>query len=470
MLHPMLQLAAWLLFPRAASAVTLWPSAEAIPADVPPACRQALARNLTCDDDLVTAAHAMGGRTLPDELAARYCTLECHDSLQEFRIHVDRHCGNAPYRMFHDSAWEQSGAMLAGGLLWAYELSCLRDSSGFCLVDLYAGGKGACSECSLEYGVVMAGSDYGQGAVSPDALSSLLYSCSADPTRHPYMSSPLATASTAAAYSTLTTVTAPSATCSGTKYVVQAGDSCESISSAAGVATDRMIDLNHLDYNCTTLTPGMALCLQDQCAVHAVTSNDTCSSITRGTGFSKIQLTSWNPTIHFDCGNLDAMVGRSICLSPPGKAAFDVGTKPSKHNRPTLTSPMFSSWIPTTAAATYSAFATSWYTPTVDLEVTPLTMTNSYNATRASLIAQRSKYCWIESDAWAEGLSPQDLPSDCQSLVDTYCFPRPEALVPTSPAHIPAVCTPAAAVSYRLPFPANPTPTQPIDLDHLPSD
>ncbi|PHH65093.1 hypothetical protein CDD81_3491 [Ophiocordyceps australis] len=83
--------------------------------------------------------------------------------------------------------------------------------------------------------------------------------------------------------------------CLGIRYTVQAGDSCNSISHSSKVATDRIVELNHLDYDCATLTPGIDLCLEGPCELHVVGQNDTCASIVGGRGFSRIQLVSWNP-------------------------------------------------------------------------------------------------------------------------------------------------------------------------------
>jgi hypothetical protein len=53
--------------------------------------------------------------------------------------------------------------------------------------------------------------------------------------------------------------------------------------------------VNYLDYNCTTLTAGMKLCVQDQCELTTIKPNQTCSDLVAGTGFSEVQLISWNP-------------------------------------------------------------------------------------------------------------------------------------------------------------------------------
>jgi hypothetical protein len=56
-----------------------------------------------------------------------------------------------------------------------------------------------------------------------------------------------------------------------------------------------MINRNKLDYNCTVLSSGMSLCLQDQCTIKTLGRNETCSELIRGQPFGLVQLLSWNP-------------------------------------------------------------------------------------------------------------------------------------------------------------------------------
>lgn len=93
----------------------------------------------------------------------------------------------------------------------------------------------------------------------------------------------------------MTTTSAASPTCSGQTYTVQAGDTCPSISVSKGVGTDLMINRNRLDYNCTVLTPGMSLCLQDTCTIKTLGQNDTCDGLVRNQNFNLAELISWNP-------------------------------------------------------------------------------------------------------------------------------------------------------------------------------
>ncbi|KAL1835395.1 hypothetical protein VTJ49DRAFT_6815 [Mycothermus thermophilus] len=408
-----------------AAAIQLWATPGDIPTSVPARCRAALVQNITCPSSLVTAPQVASGSALSDDDAVAYCTDTCYDSLKTFQSRVATGCGTEIF-------------------VWAYDVSCIKDSTGFCLSSLYAGLKEVCSECSLKYGAAMLGSDYGRQRISPDDFSSLLSSCSADPTSYTYTytSTPVTTTSTS-------TTAEPSPTCEGETYTVKAGDTCPSISKDKGVGTDLMISRNNLDYNCTTLSPGMSLCLQDICTIKTLDRNYTCSELTRGQPFGLIQLLSWNPSIHRNCDNMDSMIGRSICLSPPGGGTYDVNVTTGHPPNPTLDNPLVSSWVsadPTDPTTTDIDFTTSWYTPTLNRSATPsVIITMTFNETRASELAQQTQYCWLSDDDFANGFMEEDFPAGCQSLFDVYCFPTAGAPVPTEPARIPAVCTPDRA-------------------------
>lgn len=61
------------------------------------------------------------------------------------------------------------------------------------------------------------------------------------------------------------------------------------------MATDCLIEVNHLDYSCSSLTPGTSLCIKDTCTVYTVNANETCQDIVRGQTFGLVQLIGWNP-------------------------------------------------------------------------------------------------------------------------------------------------------------------------------
>lgn len=164
-------------------------------------------------------------------------------------------------------------------------------SSGYCLNALYGGNWTACSDCALKYRAMMVSSDYRRARYPEKAFKSVLSSCSVPESSYTYTYTSISTSEPPPT----TTDPSPAPTCTGETYVVQEGDTCESISLGNSVATDRMIKANYLDYTCNQLSPSLALCIIDKCKLLTIEANQTCDSIVEGRGFSTIQLQSWNP-------------------------------------------------------------------------------------------------------------------------------------------------------------------------------
>lgn len=143
----------------------------------------------------------------------------------------------------------------------------------------------------------MMSSDYGRNKFPPKAFSSLLSSCSVPASSYPYSYTPLPTATTTPTTSTPSSSTTAAPTCTGTTYVSKQDDTCKSISKANSISTDRLIELNSLDYSCSSLSPGSALCIEDTCTVYTVQGNQTCQDIIKGQSFGLVQLIGWNPYI-----------------------------------------------------------------------------------------------------------------------------------------------------------------------------
>lgn len=113
--------------PQQTEATQLWTIPGAIPTTVPAACRAVLVQNITCANNLVTASQVSNGMSLMGDEAAQYCTAECYSSLRTFQTNVDAKCGDTMYAMYANSTLVQSGASLADGLVWAYNVSCIQD-------------------------------------------------------------------------------------------------------------------------------------------------------------------------------------------------------------------------------------------------------------------------------------------------------------------------------------------------------
>jgi hypothetical protein len=103
--------------------------------------------------------------------------------------------------------------------------------------------------------------------------------------------------------------------CLGANYTVAGGDTCESIAAANGLAIDRFLDDNSIDFRCQSLEVGSSVCLGLKCRLGAVPPNATCADLLRNNDFTLTELLAWNPVIHSSCDNVLALAGRTYCLS-----------------------------------------------------------------------------------------------------------------------------------------------------------
>ncbi|KAK3295595.1 LysM domain-containing protein [Chaetomium fimeti] len=108
-------------------------------------------------------------------------------------------------------------------------------------------------------------------------------------------------------------------TCTANRtYIIQAGDSCNGIAEARGVATEALINLNGLDLGCCGIPPtNTTICLPPPCRIRELGLSDTCESITAAENITISQLLAWNPVLSPGCGNLIRWRGRFICVSSP---------------------------------------------------------------------------------------------------------------------------------------------------------
>ncbi|KAJ5946736.1 hypothetical protein N7454_003575 [Penicillium verhagenii] len=152
------------------------------------------------------------------------------------------------------------------------------------------------------------------------------------------------------------------------------------------------------------------------------------------------QILSWNPTIHANCDNLDTMVGKDICVGPPG-GEWDV-----------TTTNFTTSWnvtfvLPTTSFTTIPAqtgapnYTTSWFVTTSTLSK----YTETATVAASSVISAYNnllKYCPLTFSDVMSGWDITSLPDDCYDGLVKYCQPSANATMPVS-TRFPATCSPA---------------------------
>ncbi|KAJ5505939.1 hypothetical protein N7453_004896 [Penicillium expansum] len=381
--------------------------------------------------DDVPAAYVANGAALVGNLASQYCTEECHDSIDNFQRSSHLAYGTKAYALVKNSTARLVPGDIVNGLMWEYELSCIKDSTGYCLAGIYNHTKTACSDCTLKYGAVMASSEYGRKQFPPNVLS-LLSSCNVPASSYTYVytsSNPTTTPESSGVSSSATAT--PTSTFTGKTYIAKEDDTCKSISEGQSISTDRLVEVNHLDYSCSSLTSGTALCIEKTCTMYTVQANQTCEDIDHP---SELRQPGFNG-------------GKKHLL--PGGGTFTIPTTNTTISKGLLSS-MFSSWVPEETKTITASVTTSWYYPIYDPNYIQQPLVGKLNATWSSLMAEQTQYCWLTDDQANEnGFDPdEDLSSDCLSLYETYCDISPTDPVPKSPVpSIPTSCTPQISSS-----------------------
>lgn len=251
--------------------------------------------------------------------------------------------------------------------IYAYDVGCRQDASSgqYCDEIFYAwlnqtslSSAQNCSDCNLGVAQVQLDSPFGYDDEFASEFGALTSSCSAS--NYPFTSpSAYPTADSGTATSTSSAATFTTTSCAST-YVVESGDTCNSIAVAQNVSTYGVITAGNLDHGCTILEAGATLCLPDECEVYQVQYFDTCASIISSVTPNTIgsQFLAWNANINSLCGNVASLVGTYICVSPPG------GTVPI----PVISTPLAVSTASTSVAKPTNAPEQSnsdcayWYT------------------------------------------------------------------------------------------------------------
>ncbi|KAE8306954.1 hypothetical protein BDV41DRAFT_585071 [Aspergillus transmontanensis] len=174
-----------------------------------------------------------------------------------------------------------------------------------------------CSSCFLNTIQTELNSFFGYDEEMADIFPSLTSSCSA--TQYAITSPPSCTVGDVISSTTSAAPVTPTNGCVE-KYVVQAGDTYDSIIIAKNISTHGLL---------YSMDAGSSLCLPETCAIYIVLLNDTGYSIAQAHdfSFSVTQPIAWNPNINRACSNLDQLVSSQICISwPRGAVSAPAGT------------------------------------------------------------------------------------------------------------------------------------------------
>jgi hypothetical protein len=257
------------------------------------------------------------------------------------------------------------------------------------------------------------------------------------------------------------------------RLIGRAGDTTNSIAKENSVSTDWLLTFNHqlpASIN-ETFTGNEMICMDNvpKCILHQITSTDTCSSLAKlsGTGMNEVIFGSWNPTVGNNCRNLYAMVGKYICVSPPGQttpfAPIEATTTPPTSAKSPYT------WTPAPDTATSALnFTTTWDFPTEAIPIATATLTPPGSA-YVSAIRARISHCPFlgeDTEKWTEGLADDeyrlhssDLEPECVDAWDPYCFPVTTGPVLPSPTDIASTCYPTVSTIIPQGLVKPPAPT-----------
>ncbi|KAF2004070.1 carbohydrate-binding module family 50 protein [Amniculicola lignicola CBS 123094] len=270
---------------------------------------------------------------------------------------------------------------------------------------------------------------------------------------------------------------APSPTCTS-KVTGKKGDTANTIAKANSVSTDRLLEQNsHLPASSNdTLVGGEVICfdLVQKCVIRQIVDGDSCGALTKaaGKGVDVVMLQSWNPTIGAECRNVKAMVGKYICISPPGTTALFTPIEGTP--KPTITANATTeiNWsfgsVPNTATNSKN-FTTAWNFPTDPITISTVSKPLPPNTAASTAIARASNCPFLDENSpdWQAGLADdeyhlrsEDLPAECISSWDPYCLPAITGSALPSPTNIASSCYPTITTLIPDGFVTPPKPTQ----------
>ncbi|KAL4860891.1 hypothetical protein BDV12DRAFT_181000 [Aspergillus spectabilis] len=426
--------------------VSVVPSLAHVPAGVRAACQTTLAKNITqCSDSFQLLADYIEPSSLEE-----ICTQVCADALSSLYTEAVSRCGTDSVDVIVDRKVVAvfTPLDLVEQLIYRHRITCLQDKHGFCMERLDdVPDDEICSECYLNSIQLQLNLPVPEGPYNPDSFNSLKESCNIPTTSYPVTPGPTTTPPTA------------TPTCSNT-YIVQGGDTINSIAQSLSIATDWLLIFTGYPMDSSVVPEeGDRLCLDNvfECLLHQVTEGDTCASLLTIAGpfVDTIMFESWNPTMGRDCLNLHAMVGKYICIGPPGAEGKYTPIIPSPTVTTTSAPTVTYSYEPAPDTLTNPVnLPTQWIFPEVPEDIIAVnTFTDFPDAGLKDAIEVRTEFCPFtnedNSTLWNEGLAEDelrlhswDLDEECQDEWDFYCFPDVNADILPSPTHIASSCYP----------------------------
>ncbi|KAL3473173.1 pectate lyase superfamily protein-domain-containing protein [Aspergillus californicus] len=296
--------------------------------DLPATCVQALYQTVYCDSAIWEMRDAGYHGALGDEeLTDSVCDAGCQRSLAQVHTGIVTRCEES------EISPGLPATSVVERLWWAYNDTCLKDvTTGQYCNDIIAAydlpsdiadmpEAQLCSYCfTTKYQEMQKSAYSGYSENSAQILETINSAC--DGSAPITITDPIIDIQPNDNTTTLDCI-------SDTHYTTQAGDTCDSIATAQSVSAGTLYAINPPLLDCTSIPPGLSLCLPQRCTTARVQSSDTCISLGVAGGASWRSIIEWNSALDYGCTNLvdpSPFWGETICVSAPGDPyVFKVG-------------------------------------------------------------------------------------------------------------------------------------------------
>ncbi|KAJ8519996.1 hypothetical protein ONZ45_g3143 [Pleurotus djamor] len=102
-------------------------------------------------------------------------------------------------------------------------------------------------------------------------------------------------------------------------FTVSSGDTCDQIAAAEGISTFQILASNFgiINSDCSNIFPNQVICLRRACldcsTIHVVQEGDSCSAIASAAGISVPTMIGSNPNLDAGCTNI--YPGEVLCVA-----------------------------------------------------------------------------------------------------------------------------------------------------------
>ncbi|KAH7625385.1 hypothetical protein B0T09DRAFT_393396 [Sordaria sp. MPI-SDFR-AT-0083] len=318
-------------------------------------CRSVINQAINCDPVFQDVAR-IGLDVIKfwnDDTLDKLCTSTCDAALSTWMRRVQGACANQYFAV--GEGFGQSPAAYVEQYYEIYRATCVKDASGKLCNAVFRDAANIdplnqvvtatpktsfeCNSCFLTMLATRLQMPLASNPAWESAFTYLTSSCGIPSmTLTPPVPSTWIVPITTTGTATSTASAEPTETCSGTKYILKAGDTCLSVSTSHGMSTVNLAVANHLSAFCYDFPTEGTLCIPTdrQCTPYIVKEDDTCVSIADSIDISWNRLVSWNPELGINCDNLQDYVGHVICKSNPGGGWVDLNPEPTESASATI--------------------------------------------------------------------------------------------------------------------------------------